>query len=100
MIVTRKPSSSVYVDNFSRKILAMSSKFTLPTFQHEIELDISFKNMYSFPMFVSRVSDNPSLTKQANHNTISIASMADVINNDVCTNVWRHYLSLFVVTGN
>ena len=51
--------------------LAMSSdfcKYTLLTFQlqHEIELGISFRKMCSFPMFVSRVSDNPSITKNTN----------------------------------
>ena len=52
-------------------MLATSSDFckhTLLTSQlhDEIELGVSFKKMYSFPMFVSRVSDNPSITKNAN----------------------------------
>ena len=52
-------------------LVAMSSDFCKHTpltfqLQHEIEIGVSFKIMYSFHMFVSRVSDNPSITKNAN----------------------------------
>ena len=68
----------------------MSSDFykrTLLTFymQHEIELDVSFNLLYSFPMITKymRQSVITNIKNLRLRQCISIVTMAHVINNDI-----------------